>query len=339
MRSDTPRSRRPETGTRKQRWRPHPPTLGAWKPRKLNPVCPQEQDPECWQVHRPGNAASGPQLHSSSQAQTCPDPRLTSSPGSPGSPARPASPCIERVVRGSSHLTWPPSTQCSGPWAGPSSPSHPEALAVLGHLWPPVEKGQETTWALGSLIEDTQGRRHEAQGQMQPLLRKPRVTWMGEQCCWRLNTHRFSYQVSREASRRSLIWDMGQADASASSTWPLPQASPTLTFSPFAPGSPTTAYGECPVSYLLPCLLPDPICHPGWEAGTRHGEAQRIGVRVRITCPGAPMGPGSPLGPTGPGRPGDPCDRAERRTQGLPPNPGPGALFFSPSPHRHPSQA
>lgn len=61
---------------------------------------------------------------------------------------------------GSSHPAWPTSAQCLGPWAGPASPSRPEALAVLGHLWLPVETGQEATWALGSQKDDTQGRRH-----------------------------------------------------------------------------------------------------------------------------------------------------------------------------------
>lgn len=39
---------------------------------------------------------------------------------------------------------------------------------------------------------------------------------------------------------------------------PSSQASHTLTFSPFAPGGPTTACRECLVSYLASCLLPTP---------------------------------------------------------------------------------
>lgn len=44
---------------------------------------------------------------------------------------------------------WPPSLTppCPvlGPGARPASPSHPEALAVLGRLWLPVQMGQEAT--------------------------------------------------------------------------------------------------------------------------------------------------------------------------------------------------
>ena len=138
---------------------------------------------------------------------------------------------------------------------------------------------------------------------------------MGELCCRRLHTHRLSHQVSSKASGGSLMRKKGQWDALAPLS-PSPQAFCTLTFSPFAPGGPTTACGECPVSYLAPPPSPQP--HPASLDGEAEELVQRVGVRVRITCPGVPMGPGSPLGPTGPGRPGDPCDRAMGRTQCLP---------------------
>ena len=121
--------------------------------RRRDPRMLPEQDPECWNVQpgsgsdvpRPRNGASHPQLHSSTQTQTRPDPRLTSSPGSPGSPARPASPCIERVVRVSSHPTVPLPAQRTGPGARPTSPFRLAAPAVLGHLWLPVDTGVRRT--------------------------------------------------------------------------------------------------------------------------------------------------------------------------------------------------
>lgn len=139
MCSDTGRNRRPRTGT--------------WKPGGVTPRVLPEQDPECWNVQpgsrsdvpMPSNGPSHPQPYSSTQTQTRPDPRLTSSPGSPGSPARPASPCIERVVRVSSHPTVPLPAQCTGPAARPTSPSRLAAPALLGHLWLPVDTGVRRT--------------------------------------------------------------------------------------------------------------------------------------------------------------------------------------------------
>lgn len=148
------------------------------------------------QAHRPRNGPMCPHLRSSSQAQACPDPRLTSSPGSPGSPARPASPCTEREVTASGHATLPLRARGSGPGTRPVSPSRPAALAVLGHLWLPVETGQEATRASGS-----------RQVRLKEDGRRPGVT-RGAHCgtygCWGFHTHRLSHQVSSEASRGSL---------------------------------------------------------------------------------------------------------------------------------------
>lgn len=148
------------------------------------------------QAHRPRNGPIRPRLRSASQAQACPDPRLTSSPGSPGSPARPASPCTEREVTASGHATLPLRARGSGPGTRPVSPSRPAALAVLGHLWLPVETGQEATRASGS-----------RQVRLKEDGRRPGVTrgaHCGTYCCWGFHTHRLSHQVSSEASRGSL---------------------------------------------------------------------------------------------------------------------------------------
>lgn len=131
---------------------------------------------------------------------------------------------------------------------------------------------------------------------------------MSEQCCRRLHTHRLSHQVSREASGRSLMWDKGQWDALASSTWPLPPDLLHTHLLSLCSREPDYSLWGMPSESSH--LLPSPRPHPAILDGGRHRHSEVQRGRGTITCPGAPMGPGSPLGPTGPGRPGDPCDRA-----------------------------
>lgn len=151
---------------------------------RRDPQVLPEQDPERRNsgsdVPSPRNGLSHPQLYSSIQTQTRPDPTLTSSPGSPGSPARPASPYTERVVRVSGHPTGPVSARCSSPGARPTSPSHPGALVVLGHLWLPVKRG--VSGNRGVRVIDSCDAQQETRA-MWGGLQKVRVTGMGELCC------------------------------------------------------------------------------------------------------------------------------------------------------------
>lgn len=101
---------------------------------------------------------------------------------------------------------------------GPASPSRPAARAVHGPPWLPAG-------------------RQEAAGQRRPA-GAPGSEGTG---CGRRHTHRLSHQVADRASGGSLRGE-GSAGIRAAPR-PIPGA-PTLTFSPFTPGGPTTACGE-----------------------------------------------------------------------------------------------
>lgn len=104
---------------------------------------------------------------------------------------------------------------------------------------------------------------------------------------WRFHTHRLSHQVFSKASRGALMRERGQWGSSAPNPCaPQTRASHTLTFSPFAPGGPTTACRELLVSYLASCHLPIPTPPSIWKGQTRLGSEaeelmQKVAVRIK----------------------------------------------------------
>ena len=112
---------------------------------------------------------------------------------------------------------------------------------------------------------------------------------------WGFHTHRLSHQVSSKGSRGALTREKGQWDSSALTPAPHPRASPTLTFSPFAPGGPTTACGERLVSHPASCHLPTPAPPSRWEGQTRLGGwaeelMWKLGVRSKDHLSRGPHG-------------------------------------------------